>query len=162
MGVPVAIQRVGLVGCGLMGTGIAEASARSSLQVVVVDVDDAALKGGKDRLTASIARATRAGNVTGEEAEAAVSRIEFSTDLDALMAADLVVEAIVESEAEKVKVFQALDQVVEAPDAVLASNTSSIPIMKLAMATRRPAQMVGTTSSTPCPSCPWSNWCRRY
>jgi len=60
MGVPVAIQRVGLVGCGLMGTGIAEASARSSLQVVVVDVDDAALKGGKDRLTASIARATRA------------------------------------------------------------------------------------------------------
>jgi len=154
MGVPVAIQRVGVVGCGLMGTGIAEAFARSGLPVVVVDVNVAALKSGKDRLTASIARATRAGKVTGEEAEAALGRIEFSTDLDALVAADLVVEAIVESEAEKVKVFQTLDEVVEAPDAVLASNTSSIPIMKLAMATRRPAQVVGIHFFNPVPVLP--------
>jgi len=148
------VRRVGVVGCGLMGTGIAEASARAGLPVVVVDLNDAALKAGQDRLATSIARAVRAGKLADDQAEAALGRIEYSTDLDALAAADLVVEAVVESEDEKVKVFGVLDQVVEDPGALLASNTSSIPIMKLAMATRRPTQVVGIHFFNPVPVLP--------
>ncbi|HVX20635.1 MAG TPA: 3-hydroxybutyryl-CoA dehydrogenase [Acidimicrobiales bacterium] len=148
------VRRVGVVGCGLMGAGIAEASARAGLPVVVVDVDDTVLKGGRDRLAGSVARAVRAGKLSEADAEAALGRIVYSADMDALSDVDLVVEAVVESEDEKVKVFRTLDQVVEDPDAVLASNTSSIPIMKLAMATRRPAQVVGIHFFNPVPVLP--------
>jgi 3-hydroxybutyryl-CoA dehydrogenase len=148
------IQRVGVVGCGLMGAGIAETVARAGLPVSVVDIDGDSLKRGRDRLTTSIARAARAGKVTGEAAEAALGRITFSSDLADLGGADLVVEAVVESEPEKVRVFHALDQLVEDPNAILASNTSSIPIMKLAMATSRPAQVVGVHFFNPVPVLP--------
>jgi 3-hydroxybutyryl-CoA dehydrogenase len=150
----VEIEKVGVVGCGLMGSGIAEAAARAGLDVRVVDLDGAALERGRERISGSIARAQKAGKLSGPEAEAALARIEFSTDIGSLADRQLVVEAVVESEPEKVAVFEALDKVVEVPDAVLASNTSSIPIMKLAMATGRPSQVIGIHFFNPVPVLP--------
>jgi 3-hydroxybutyryl-CoA dehydrogenase len=149
----VDIQNVGVVGCGLMGSGIAEAAARAGLDVRVVDLDQATVERGRDRVAGSIARAQKAGKLTEAEAEAAMGRIEFSTDLGILADRELVVEAVVESEPEKVAVFEALDKVV-VQDAVLASNTSSIPIMKLAMATGRPSQVIGIHFFNPVPVLP--------
>jgi len=149
----VDIEKVGVVGCGLMGSGIAEAAARAGLAVCVVDLDRATLDRGRDRVAGSIARAQRSGRLTEAEAEAALARIEYSTDLGSLADRQLVVEAVVESEPEKVAVFEALDKVVP-PEAVLASNTSSIPIMKLAMATGRPSQVIGIHFFNPVPVLP--------
>ncbi len=148
------IQRVGVVGCGLMGSGIAEAAARAGLDVRVVDLDQASLDRGRQRISDSIGRAQKAAKLSESEAEAALASIEYSADLGSLADRQLVVEAVVESEAEKVAVFEALDKVVEAPDAVLASNTSSIPIMKLAMATGRPSQVIGIHFFNPVPVLP--------
>jgi 3-hydroxybutyryl-CoA dehydrogenase len=153
-GAAVDIERVGVVGCGLMGSGIAEASARAGLGVVVVDLDRATVEAGRERVTRSIARAQKAGKLSDDDAGAALARIAYSSDIGDLADRQLVVEAVVEAEAEKVSVFQALDKIVEAPDAVLASNTSSIPIMKLAMATARPSQVIGIHFFNPVPVLP--------
>jgi 3-hydroxybutyryl-CoA dehydrogenase len=151
---PVEIQRVGVVGCGLMGSGIAEASARAGLDVRVVDLDRAALERGRERVARSISRAQNAGKLSELEAEAAMDLIDFSADIDSLADRQLVVEAVVESEPEKVMVFQSLDKIVTDTAAVLASNTSSIPIMKLAMATSRPSQVIGIHFFNPVPVLP--------
>ena len=148
------IQRVGVVGCGLMGSGIAEAAARAGLDVRVVDLDLASLERGRERISGSIARAQKAGKLSEPDARAAIARIEYAADIGSLSDRQLVVEAVVESEPEKVTVFEMLDKVVEAPDAVLASNTSSIPIMKLAMATGRPSQVMGIHFFNPVPVLP--------
>jgi 3-hydroxybutyryl-CoA dehydrogenase len=150
----VIIERVGVVGCGLMGSGVAEAAARASLDVQVVDLDRSSVEKGRDRIAVSVARAVKAGKLSEAGAEAALGLIGFSTDMNSMADRDLVVEAVVESEAEKVVVFEMLDKVVEAPDAVLASNTSSIPIMKLAMATKRPTQVIGIHFFNPVPVLP--------
>ena len=148
------IQRVGVVGCGLMGSGIAEAAARAGLDVRVVDLDQASLERGRERISGSIARAQKGGKLSEPDAGAAIARIEYAADIGSLSDRQLVVEAVVESEPEKVTVFETLDKVVEAPDAVLASNTSSIPIMKLAMATSRPSQVIGIHFFNPVPVLP--------
>ncbi|MDA8057940.1 MAG: 3-hydroxyacyl-CoA dehydrogenase NAD-binding domain-containing protein, partial [Actinomycetota bacterium] len=140
------VARVGVVGCGLMGSGITEAAARAGLEVHVVERDAGALAAGRTRVETSVQRAVKAGKLADEDAERALARMTFATELEALADVDLVVEAVVESEPEKVEVFALLDRVVAAPDAVLASNTSSIPIMKLAMATSRPSQVLGIRS----------------
>jgi len=150
----VEIERVGVVGCGLMGSGIAEAVARAGVDVRIVELDGDALDQGRARVTRSIARAEKAGKLTGPEAEAAQSRMQFSTDMGSLSDRQLVVEAIMESEPEKLAIFEMLDRVLEADDAILASNTSSIPIMKLAMATKRPAQVIGIHFFNPVPVLP--------
>jgi 3-hydroxybutyryl-CoA dehydrogenase len=150
----VGIEKVGVVGCGLMGAGIAEASARAGLDVRVVDLDQATLERGRERVTNSIARARQGGKLSEADAESALAHIEFSADIEALADRQLVVEAVVESESEKVAVFQSLDRIVEDPVAVLASNTSSIPIMKLAMATSRPSQVIGIHFFNPVPVLP--------
>lgn len=148
------IQRVGVVGCGLMGSGIAEVCARNGRSVRVVEIDAAALARGRTRIETSVRRAVSAGKLPEAEAEATLGRIELSSDIGALCDRELVVEAVVEAESEKVRVFEALDKVVEAPDALLTSNTSSIPIMKLAMATQRPEQVVGLHFFNPVPILP--------
>ena len=148
------MERVGVVGCGLMGTGIAEATARAGLDVRVVDLDRAIVEAGRDRVARSLARARSAGKLTGEEVDAALARIEFTTDIGALADRHLVIEAVVEAEAGKMVVFEALDKIVESPEAILASNTSSIPIMKLAMATGRPSQVIGIHFFNPVPVLP--------
>lgn len=148
------IERVGVVGCGLMGSGIAEAAGRAGLKVSVVDLDTRIVEAGRDRIAHSIGRAEKAGKLTPDEAAAALAHLSFSDDLGSLADCQLVVEAVVESEPEKVAVFQTLDKVVRADDAVLASNTSSIPIMKLAMATGRPSQVIGIHFFNPVPVLP--------
>jgi len=105
-------------------------------------------------VSTSISRAEQGGKLTGAEAQAALARIEFSADIGTLGDRQLVIEAVVESEPEKVSVFESLDKVVEDPEAILASNTSSIPIMKLAMATSRPSQVIGIHFFNPVPVLP--------
>src|SRR5690242_11695093 len=146
-----AIERVGVVGCGLMGSGIAEVCARSGRDVVVLEVDEAALSTGRRNIEHSLARAVQSGKLSGEARGVALDQLRFSTDYADLADRELVVEAVVESEPEKLQVFAMLDKVVESPDALLASNTSSIPIMKLAMATSRPASVIGMHFFNPVP-----------
>ncbi|HVA06081.1 MAG TPA: 3-hydroxybutyryl-CoA dehydrogenase [Acidimicrobiales bacterium] len=148
------IRRIGVIGCGLMGSGIAEAISRADLDVSVVESNQAALDAGIRRVASSFRRAVKASKLAELEAEAALNRMQFSTDIESVADADLVIEAVVESEAEKIEIFAALDHVVSSPDAILASNTSSIPIMKLAMATSRPSQVVGIHFFNPVPVLP--------
>jgi 3-hydroxybutyryl-CoA dehydrogenase len=145
------IARVGIVGGGLMGSGIAEVCARAGLAVVVCEVSPVAVDEARKRIAASLARAVRHGKIDDAEAERARARIDVVDDLSALSVSDLVVEAVAENEAVKTAVFAELDRVVERPDAILASNTSSIPIMKLGMATGRPEQVVGIHFFNPVP-----------
>ena len=149
MGGPV--QRIGVVGCGLMGSGIAEVCARAGQSVLVVEIDEAAVQHGRERIEASIDRAIRGRKLEPEVKEDALEHLTFSTDLDDLHDRELVIEAVAEDERTKVELFAHLDKVVRAKDAILASNTSSIPIMKLAMATARPEQVVGIHFFNPVP-----------
>jgi 3-hydroxybutyryl-CoA dehydrogenase len=144
-------SRVGVVGCGLMGSGIAEVAARSGRDVTVVEADAAAAERGLARIGASLATAVDRGKLAEADRDAALSRIQVTHDQDALADRELVIEAVVEDEPMKVAVFEMLDKVVAAGDAVLASNTSSIPIMKLAMATQRPEAVVGLHFFNPVP-----------
>jgi 3-hydroxybutyryl-CoA dehydrogenase len=144
-------ERLGVVGCGLMGSGIAEVAARAGLDVVVVEASPEAAEAGQDRLTKSLDRAVSAGKLDEAGRDAALGRVAITTDHDAMADRELVVEAVMESEPEKLEVFSWLDKVVADQNAVLASNTSSIPIMKLAMATQRPAQVVGIHFFNPVP-----------
>jgi 3-hydroxybutyryl-CoA dehydrogenase len=145
------ISRVGVVGSGLMGSGIAEVCARAGLDVVVTEVDAAAAEAGQRRLAKSLDRAVSSGKLGDDERDAALQRISFTTDIGDLADRQLVVEAVVEDEQSKTDVFRRLDKVVEDRDAVLSSNTSSIPIMKLGIATERPEQVIGIHFFNPVP-----------
>lgn len=142
-------NRVGVVGAGLMGAGIAEVAARAGKDVVLIDANPAAAEAGLDRLRASLERAEQRGKIS--DAADVLERITVGSDLEALADRDLVIEAIVEDEAAKTALFTRLDAIVIDPEAVLASNTSSIPIMKLAVATERPAQVIGLHFFNPVP-----------
>jgi 3-hydroxybutyryl-CoA dehydrogenase len=144
-------ERVGVVGCGLMGSGIAEVAARAGCSVMVVEVSPEAAEAGRTRIVRSLDRALGAGKLDEASRDAALDRLLVTTEREALADRQLVVEAVIEDEDEKVDVFGWLDKVVTDGEAVLASNTSSIPIMKLAMATRRPAQVVGIHFFNPVP-----------
>jgi 3-hydroxybutyryl-CoA dehydrogenase len=143
------MDRIGVVGCGLMGSGIAEVSARAGLEVVVVETSPEAVEAGRARLTRSLQRAQERGKLA--DADEVLGRIRVVEGLGALADRDLVVEAIVEDEATKVALFRELDEVVTSPNALLASNTSSIPIMKLAVATKRPSHVLGVHFFNPVP-----------
>ena len=151
---PMSFERVGVVGCGLMGSGIAEVCARAGLDVVVVDADDVSVQAGRGRIEASLANAVRRGKLDAADEAQALEAISFSADLGALADRQLVVEAVTEAEDLKTEVFRSLDAVVEDPQAILASNTSSIPIMKLGVATRRPEQVIGIHFFNPVPVLP--------
>ncbi len=142
---------IAVVGCGLMGSGIAEVLARAGRPVLVHEVDDAAAARGRARIEASVSRAVRSGKLEEAVGAEVVGRIEVGTDLDALAQAELVIEAASEDEAVKTELFRRLDALLVRDDAVLASNTSSIPIMKLGTATRRPEQVVGLHFFNPVP-----------
>jgi len=150
----VQIERVGVVGCGLMGSGIAEVCARAGLNVVVVDANDVAVKAGRERIETSLANAVRRGKLDAESQKRALEAFTFSTELSSLADRQLVVEAVTEAEDVKTVIFRSLDEIVEDPEAILASNTSSIPIMKLGMATRRPEFVVGLHFFNPVPVLP--------
>jgi len=148
------IQRVGVIGAGLMGSGIAEVHARAGADVVVTEVSQPALDAGKSRIEKSLQRGVRSGKLSEEDAAAALNRLTFTTDLQSFADRDLVIEAVIEQEQAKLEVFRSLDKVVQRPDAIFASNTSSIPIMKLGMATNRPKQVIGIHFFNPVPVLP--------
>jgi len=137
-----------------MGSGIAEVHARSGLDVVITEVNQPALDAGKARIEKSLQRGVKSGKLSPEDADAALARLRFTTDIAEFADRELVIEAILEQEQAKVDVFRQLDKIVEAEDALFASNTSSIPIMKLGMATSRPQQVVGIHFFNPVPVLP--------
>ncbi len=145
------IERIGVVGCGLMGSGIAEVCARAGRDVMIREIDEAAAEAGRARLVKSLDRGLTAGKMTEDERDAAVGNLHFTTDIADMADRQLVVEAVVEDASMKVDIFKQLDQVVTADGAILASNTSSIPIMKLGTATRRPEQVIGIHFFNPVP-----------
>ena len=145
------IERIGVIGAGLMGSGIAEVSAKAGLDVVVIEASDAAAKAGKARIEKSLERAVRAEKMDAAEQVAILDRLKFESEIDALTDRQLVVEAIIENEEAKTSVFRQVDKVVEDEHAIFASNTSSIPIMKLAMVTQRPEQVIGIHFFNPVP-----------
>ncbi len=147
--VSMGMTRIGVVGCGLMGAGIAEVCARAGLDVLVVESSETAAAAGRKRLETSLHRAQERGKVAN--AEEVLARITLGTDLAALADRELVIEAIIEDEAAKVALFRQLDAIVTSPVAILASNTSSIPIMKLAVVTERPSHVVGIHFFNPVP-----------
>jgi|SRR4051812_27514894 3-hydroxybutyryl-CoA dehydrogenase len=122
------INVVGIVGGGIMGSGIAEVAARSGLDVVLREVNEAAVEGAQTRLAASLDKAVRNGKLAVGERNDIINRVRFTDTLDDLSECDLVAEATVEDEDAKTAIFAALGKVVR-PDALLTSNTSSIPIM---------------------------------
>jgi 3-hydroxybutyryl-CoA dehydrogenase len=148
------VSTIGVVGCGLMGSGIAEVFARAGSNVLVHENDEAAAAAGRTRIWKSLQRAAAAGKLSNEDAEATLSRIQVGTDLDALAPVGLCIEAVHEDEALKVALFKRLDSVITSDDAVLASNTSSVPIMKLGTATRRPQNVIGLHFFNPVPVLP--------
>jgi 3-hydroxybutyryl-CoA dehydrogenase len=146
-----SIERVGVVGAGLMGSGIAEVCARAGLDVIVREVDAGACERGQSRIVGSLDRGVRNGKLAEAERDAAVARLTFTTDFADMADRQLVVEAVIEDETLKTDVFRALDKHVTDPSAILASNTSSIPIMKLGIATGRPEQVIGIHFFNPVP-----------
>lgn len=162
MGSDAAIQRVGVVGAGQMGSGIAEVSVRAGVEVTAFETTEALITAGRNRIVKSLERGVSSGKVTERERDRALSRLTFTTDLNDLADRQLVIEAIIEDEAVKTKVFADLDRVVTDPDAVLASNTSSIPIMKVAAATKNPRRVLGLHFFNPVPCFRWSSWSARW
>jgi 3-hydroxybutyryl-CoA dehydrogenase len=148
------IQRVGVIGAGQMGAGIAEVSVRAGVEVTVFETTEALVTAGRNRIVKSLERGVSAGKVTERERDGALERLTFTTALDDLADRQLVIEAVIEDEAVKTQIFAELDRVVTDPDAVLASNTSSIPIMKIAAATRNPQRVLGLHFFNPVPVLP--------
>ena len=144
------IRRVGVVGGGTMGSGIAEVCARAGLDTAVVEIDAAAVEQVQRRIGASLGRAQARGRISAEAHDAALANLSYSHDLAALADRDLVIEAVIENLDEKRRIFGLLDGIVPA-GAVLASNTSSIAIIDLATATRRPDRVVGMHFFNPAP-----------
>ncbi|HJX27800.1 MAG TPA: 3-hydroxybutyryl-CoA dehydrogenase [Thermoanaerobaculia bacterium] len=144
------IRKVGVLGCGLMGSGIAEVAARAGYDTVVREVSEEVVDKGLKKIHGSLAKAVEKGKMTSEDRDLAVGRLSGVVGLEALADCDLVVEAIVENLDEKRKTFSTLDEVVK-KDAIFASNTSSLTITQMAMFTRRPDQFVGLHFFNPVP-----------
>ncbi|MFE3741979.1 3-hydroxyacyl-CoA dehydrogenase family protein [Streptomyces sp. NPDC059134] len=143
-------RKLAVIGAGLMGSGIAQVSAHAGWDVVLRDVTDAALARGVDGIRASYGKFVAKGRLEEADADAALARITTTTDLDAVADADIVVEAVFEQLDVKHEIFRTLDKLVR-EDAVLASNTSAIPITKIAAVTGRPERVVGTHFFSPVP-----------
>jgi 3-hydroxybutyryl-CoA dehydrogenase len=144
------IRSLGVVGGGQMGNGIAHVAAAAGCPVVLLDVEDALLQKARGTIQKNLEREVAKGKRTGEERDAALSRIALTTRIEDLASADAVIEAIVENEAVKKELFARLDRACR-PDAILASNTSSISITRLAAATKRPERFIGMHFMNPVP-----------
>lgn len=144
------VQRVGVAGCGLMGSGIAEVAARAGFDVLVSEVDEGALEGGKSRIVKSMGRAVEKEKLSPEARDEAWGRLSFTTSLADMADRDLVIEAIVEDLAVKSELMGALDEIT-GPETIFASNTSSLTITEIAAATGRPDRVVGLHFFNPVP-----------
>jgi 3-hydroxybutyryl-CoA dehydrogenase len=148
------IERVGVIGTGQMGAGIAEVSARAGVDVLAYEPTEELTAAGKARITKSLERGVSTGKITEGERDQALAGLRFTTNLADLSDRQLVIEAVIEDETVKGKIFAELDKVITDPDAVLASNTSSIPIMKIAAATQNPGRVLGLHFFNPVPVLP--------
>ncbi len=144
------IRSIGVVGCGLMGSGIAEISARAGYEVVVTEVTDEFLKKGLARIEASTQKAVDKGKSTAEERADTLSRIKGSTSLEDLQGCHLIIEAAIERMDEKKRIFSTLDSICP-PETILTSNTSSLSITEIAGATTRPDRVLGLHFFSPVP-----------
>jgi 3-hydroxybutyryl-CoA dehydrogenase len=144
------IRKVGILGCGLMGSGIAEVAARGGYETVVREVSQELVDKGLERIQGSLAKAVERKKLEAAERDLALARLSGEVELAALADCDLVIEAIVENLEDKRKTFAALDQVVK-QGALFASNTSSLTITQIAMSTRRPDRFVGMHFFNPVP-----------
>jgi len=144
------IQKVGVIGAGAMGNGITQACAVSGLDVVMVDIAEAALTRGQATIASSLDRLLKKEKITAADKDAAVKRIQATTSYDALQSCDLIIEAATENEALKVKLLREVDALAR-PDVILATNTSSISITRLAAATSRPGKFIGMHFFNPVP-----------
>ena len=144
------MERLGIVAAGFMGTGIAESAAAAGIDVVLYEPIEPQVAKSRERIASSLARSVEGGKRTEGEAEELLERISWSTELDSVADAELVIEAVVEDVDVKAETFRGLDRVV-APEVVIASNTSSIPIAGLAAATGRPDRVLGLHFFSPVP-----------
>jgi 3-hydroxybutyryl-CoA dehydrogenase len=145
------VTRLGVVGCGLMGSGIAEVAALRGIDVRVAEATHDAVEAGRRRITASLDRGVRRGKLGEEQRDQALTRLSFTHDLSDMADRQFVIEAVAENRDIKTDVLRALDKAVEDPAAILATNTSSIPIVDLAIATERPGQLIGMHFFNPVP-----------
>jgi 3-hydroxybutyryl-CoA dehydrogenase len=145
------IERAGVVGSGLMGSGIAEVLARAGLDVVVRDISEEAVAAGRGRIEKSLDRGVERGKLSAEERDAAVSRLHYTVDMADFADRQLVIEAASENEEIKKSIFAELDRIVTDPQAILASNTSSMPIIRFARSTERPERVLGIHFFNPAP-----------
>ncbi|WP_231440827.1 3-hydroxybutyryl-CoA dehydrogenase [Brevibacterium zhoupengii] len=146
-----SIQRTAVIGSGLMGAGIAEVLAKSGLDVIVREINDEASAAGRARIEKSLARAVEKGKLDAQARDEAMGRLRFTTDIGELADRQLVIEAASENEDIKKSIFAELDKVVTDPDAILASNTSSMPIIRFAQSTSRPERVLGVHFFNPAP-----------
>ena len=144
------VRTVGVIGCGLMGSGIAEVVARAGQNAVVLETSDELVQRGRQRIETSTLRAVERGRLDAEERSAVLDRISLTTDAQDLADVDLVIEAATEDHDTKVGMFRRLDEVTK-PEVILASNTSSIPIADLGAATSRPDKVLGMHFFNPVP-----------
>lgn len=148
------IERVGIVGAGQMGAGIAEVCARARVDVLVFEKTAELADAGRARIRKSLDRGVSSGKITERERDQAADCLRFTTDLADFADRQIVVEAVLENERIKTEIFGELDRVVTDDDAVLASNTSSLPITRIATATTRPERVVGLHFFNPVPVLP--------
>ncbi len=144
------IQKVGVVGCGLMGSGIAQVAATAGYTTAVRDVTNELLDKGLASIEKSLAKLTEKGTITAEQASLSMGRLRPTLKLDDLADSDLVIEAVVENLASKREVYSQLDRLLK-PEAIFASNTSSLSIIELATATRRAPRFIGLHFFNPVP-----------
>ncbi|APT91090.1 3-hydroxybutyryl-CoA dehydrogenase [Corynebacterium sphenisci DSM 44792] len=150
----VEITRVGVVGAGQMGSGIIEVCARAGSEVLVWEAKEEFLDGGRKRIAGSLDKAVSRGKLDAAERDAILGRISYTTDLGDFADRQLVIEAIVENPQVKAEVFGKLDEVVTDPEAILATNTSSLPVQSIAAATTRPERVMGLHFFNPVPVLP--------
>ncbi len=146
-----SIERVGIVGGGQMGAGIAEVAAKAGTDVLIMEMSPDLAERSRARLVGSLDKAVDRGKMEEAERDAALGRISYCTDLSEMKGRQLVIEAVTEDEGLKLDIFRELDRAVDDPRAILASNTSSIPITRLAAATTRPDRVVGMHFFNPVP-----------
>ena len=149
-----SISRVGIVGAGQMGSGIIEVCAKAGSDVKVWEAKEEFLESGRARIEKSLDKAVSRGKLEQSARDEILGRISFTTKLEDFADRELVIEAIVENPEVKASVFSQLDEIVESEDAILASNTSSLPIKSIAAATKRPERVMGLHFFNPVPVLP--------
>jgi 3-hydroxybutyryl-CoA dehydrogenase len=150
---PEEVRKVGVIGCGIMGSGIVEVCAKAGTQVTYVEVDDERVEKGRARIEKSLSRAVERGKLSEEDRAGILSEIHGTADFEDLGDSDLVIEAATENLGTKLEIFKVLDGITR-KDIVLATNTSSLPIVQLGMQTKRPDRVVGMHFFNPPPVMP--------